>query len=177
MKKRESLVHVPRKVKGQPRVLFYSHDGLGLGHLRITLAVAAGLAHHVLERLTAIAETLSNVTFVRFRTDLESHVAAADVVVTMGGYNSVWEAIGAGKRPIVAPRQMSSDEQMLRAERVSALGLATTLLAADLTPATLAQAVRAELERGVSPTATVAVDLDFAGSDRVGAELARLLGR
>lgn len=128
-----------------------------------------------LKRLTAIAETLPNVTFVRFRTDLESHVATADVVVTMGGYNSVWESIGAGKRPIVVPRQMGSDELLPRAERVTALGLATTLLSADLTPATLGQAVMAELGRDVSPTATI--DVDFDGYDRAGAELARLLGR
>lgn len=127
------------------------------------------------DRLANIAEAIPGVTFVRFRNDLESHFAAADVVVTMGGYNSVWESIGVGKRPIVVPRQAGSDEQLLRAERVTALGLATTMLAADLTPVTLAQAVMAELRRGATPTATVAVDFD--GYDRAGVELARMLGR
>src|SRR5215207_6859691 len=110
-------------------------------------------------RLSDLARSLPGVTFVRFRNDLESHVAAADVVVTMGGYNSVWEAVGAGKRPIVIPRKEGSDEQLLRAERLAALGLATVVLSEQLTPECLADAVTAELRCGISP----AVPLDFDG--------------
>jgi predicted glycosyltransferase len=35
---------LPRSARKKPRVLFYSHDGLGLGHFRRTLAVAESLA-------------------------------------------------------------------------------------------------------------------------------------
>lgn len=122
-------------------------------------------------RLAELAALLPGVTFVTFRNDLESHVAAADAVVTMGGYNSVWEAVGASKRPIVVPRHSGRGEQVLRAERLSALSLATMILPEDLTPKRLADAVTAELMRGVTPALTV----DFDGLDRAGAALAQVL--
>ena len=122
-------------------------------------------------RLADLAARLPGVTFATFRNDLESHVAAADAVVTMGGYNSVWEAIGAGKRPIVVPRQSRLGEQMLRAERLAAHGLASVILPDDLTPTVLADAIAAELTRTVSPALT----LDFDGLDRAGAALAEML--
>jgi predicted glycosyltransferase len=124
-------------------------------------------------RLSDLARTLPSVRLVRFRVDLESHVAAADVVVCMGGYNSVWEAIGAGKRPIVMPWQGGAGEQPLRAARLAGLGLATVVLPEDVSPERLAHAVTTELERGITP----AVTLDFDGIDRTGEALARLLGR
>ena len=122
-------------------------------------------------RLQDLAHPLPGVTLVQFRTDLESHVAAADAVGSMGGYNSVWEAIGAGKRPIIMPWQ-GSGEQPLRAERLASLGLATVVWPEDVTPERLAAAVTAELERGITPALTV----DFDGIDRAGRALATLLG-
>jgi predicted glycosyltransferase/GT2 family glycosyltransferase len=122
-------------------------------------------------RLADLAARLPDVTFVKFRNDLESHVAAADAVVTMGGYNSVWEAVGAGKQPIVIPRHSRLDEQLLRAQRLSAQGLATVILPQDLTPVNLAEAITAELTRSVTPALT----LDFDGLDRAGEALARVL--
>ena len=94
---------------------------------------------------------------------------AADAVITMGGYNSVWEAVGAGKRPIVVPRREGSDEQELRAERLTALGLGTVVPPEELTPERLAGAVMAEIGRGITP----AITLDFDGLDHAGEALAR----
>jgi predicted glycosyltransferase/GT2 family glycosyltransferase len=124
-------------------------------------------------RLAALAEQLPHVTLVPFRSDLESHIAAADVVVTMGGYNSVWEAIGSGKRPIIAPRHGGDDEQPLRAARLAALGLATVVPPDELTPATLAAAINAALERRDSPH----VNVEFEGLQKTGKALAKILRR
>ncbi|MFT4038040.1 MAG: glycosyltransferase [Thermomicrobiales bacterium] len=124
-------------------------------------------------RLRALARSLQTVTCVRFRNDLESHVAAADVVLSMGGYNSVLEAVGAKKRPIVTPRQAGSREQLLRAKRFARLGLVTVVPREDLTPQHLAGAIKAELAGGVPPSAS----LDFDGLDRAGLALAMLVGR
>lgn len=124
-------------------------------------------------RLSALARRLPAVTCVTFRQDLDSHVAAADVVLSMGGFNSVLEAVGARKRPIITPRQGGSREQLIRAERFARLGLVTVLPQEDLTPQRLADAVKAELACGVSPPAT----LDFNGLDRIGKALAMLVGR
>lgn len=124
------------------------------------------------DRLSSLAQSLATVTCVRFRDDLDSHVAAADVVVSMGGYNSVWEAVAAGKRPIVAPREGGSREQLLRAERLASLGLASVVPPEELTPQRLAGAVKTELGRDVSPPVAV----DFNGLERTGMALAMMVG-
>jgi len=50
--------------------------------------------------------------------------ARAGVTLQMGGYNTTFEALGAGARPIVAPRRAPRREQAIRASRLAALGLA-----------------------------------------------------
>jgi predicted glycosyltransferase len=104
---------------------------------------------------------------------VESQIAAADVVVIMGGYNSVWESAGAGKRPIIVPRAGGGNEQPLRAARLAARGLATVIPQDELTPERLAAAVMTELTQGVSP----AHALPFGGLERAGQTLAALLRR
>lgn len=124
-----------------------------------------------LDCLAARAAPIPHLTFVRFRADLDSLIAAADVVVIMGGYNSVWEAVGTGQRPIIVPRRGGSDEQPLRAERWQALGLASLLPPATLTPEILAAAITVELARPTLSPGT----LPFDGIDRAGEALERIL--
>lgn len=50
--------------------------------------------------------------------------ASAGAVLQMGGYNTTFEALSAGARPIVVPRRRPRREQVIRASRLSALGLA-----------------------------------------------------
>jgi len=50
--------------------------------------------------------------------------ARAGAVLQMGGYNTTFEALAAGARPIVVPRRSPRREQVIRASRLSALGLA-----------------------------------------------------
>jgi predicted glycosyltransferase len=106
----------------------------------------------------------SGVTILPFVEDPTSYLNAADVVVSMGGYGAVREAVGLGKRPIIVPRVKPWTEQQLRAERFAALGLATWLHPDQATPERLAGAVRAELDLGFSPAPL----LDFDGLRRVG---------
>jgi predicted glycosyltransferase/GT2 family glycosyltransferase len=128
-------------------------------------------------KMVDLAAGLPGVTLVPFRRDLDSHVAAADVVVTMGGYNSVWEAVGAGKRPIVAPRRGGADEQPLRAARLAALGLATVVPPEELSPARLAEAINAELAQNFTPALQVNLGVEFDGLDKAGKALAKILRR
>jgi predicted glycosyltransferase len=121
--------------------------------------------------LLAVAGDLPNLTLVRFCTDLVSHIAAADVVITMGGYNSVCEAVAAGKRPIVVPRGEGSNEQRLRAECLAALGVVTHLPQTALTPENLVAAIQAELKQRTSPPAI----LDFNGLERATGVLSQVL--
>lgn len=76
-----------------------------------------------------------------FCDDMMGLQAAADVVLAMGGYNTVCELLSCGKRSLIVPRIKPGQEQQLRAERMAALGLLATLHPDGLTPATLAHAL------------------------------------
>lgn len=65
----------------------------------------------------------------RFRLRIEPNgcsrlFAQAGAVLQMGGYNTTFEALAAGARPIVVPRRSPRREQAIRATRLAALGLA-----------------------------------------------------
>jgi predicted glycosyltransferase len=76
------------------------------------------------QEIANMIEGLPNISVVDFDPDFAAVVRAADVVVCMGGYNSIVESVYFGKRPIVVPRIPGSEEQVLRAEGFARLGLA-----------------------------------------------------
>jgi predicted glycosyltransferase len=53
--------------------------------------------------------------------------ARAGAVLQMAGYNSTFEALASGCRPILVPRRHPRREQLIRATRLAALGLADVL--------------------------------------------------
>jgi len=99
----------------------------------------------------ALAAGQPGVTLVPFDPDYFAVAAAADVLVGMGGYNSLSEAAYLGKRIVVAPRVPGPEEQTIRARRFADLGLATVIAPEALDPARLWQAVRDELGRDEAP--------------------------
>ena len=109
------------------------------------------LPEHERDALRKTCATLPNVTLVPFDRDYAAVVRAADVVVSMGGYNSVVEAVSFGKRPVVVPRLQGALEQKLRAEGFAKLGLAQMVEPESLSATTLWIAIDAELENGASP--------------------------
>ncbi|MDP9364578.1 MAG: hypothetical protein M3Q10_10205, partial [Chloroflexota bacterium] len=121
--------------------------------------------------VAALAAAVPNATLVPFLPDLVDYLHAADVVVTMGGYNALCEVVAAGKRAIVVPRRPGPQEQMIRAERFQARGLVTMIRPDDLSPEVLAAAIATELRHGTSPRR----GLLFSGRARIVAELAATL--
>lgn len=61
------------------------------------------------------------------RDDCAPLYAAASASVQMGGYNSTYEAIVSGLRPLLVPRRAPRREQAIRAGRLACLGLADVL--------------------------------------------------
>jgi predicted glycosyltransferase len=59
--------------------------------------------------------------------DCTTLYAAASASVQMGGYNSTYEAIVSGLRPLLVPRRAPRREQAIRAGRLACLGLADVL--------------------------------------------------
>ena len=107
---------------------------------------------------------------VEFTPDLDSYLAAADLVVSMAGYNTVCEALSLNARLLLVPRNQPRLEQQIRAERLAELGLARVLLPEQLTARKLAH--EAEKCLGM-PRAGVSLDLD--GLSRVSTALGDLL--
>jgi predicted glycosyltransferase len=97
------------------------------------------------------------VTLLTFTTDLLSYMNAADLVVSMAGYNTVCELLSLRKRALLIPRDKVRTEQRIRAICLAERGLAHLLLPDDLTPARLYEAIHEAL---ASPPPTASLELD-----------------
>jgi predicted glycosyltransferase len=97
-----------------------------------------------------------------FSTDMERLICAAGAVVSMGGYNTTIELLAAGKQAVIVPRVEPRLEQLIRTERLSALGLVEMIHPNDLAPDLLLRKVGELLERGSPSRATV----DLSGAQR-----------
>jgi predicted glycosyltransferase len=86
-----------------------------------------------------------DVNVLEFTDDLMSYMDAADLVISMAGYNTVCELLTLHKRAILVPRVEPVAEQSIRAERMSAFGLFETILPSTLTPRALANAVQRQV--------------------------------
>ncbi|MEZ5500912.1 MAG: glycosyltransferase [Steroidobacteraceae bacterium] len=82
-----------------------------------------------------------------FSDDMMTCMDAADVVVCMGGYNTVCELLTLRKPAVVVPRARPVQEQWIRAERMAAMGLMHAIHPDQLQPSVLMDAVTAELDR------------------------------
>jgi predicted glycosyltransferase len=118
------------------------------------------------------AADLPNVQMLEFTDDLLSYMAAADVVVAMGGYNTIGEIFSTRKRAIVVPRVKPSEEQLIRAERMAEMGLFQMIHPDDLTPEYLISKVRSELSYGGIPFMR---RLDMGGLARIAKYIGELL--
>lgn len=114
------------------------------------------------EQQTALAETASHYPQVQmgeFTDDLISYMAAADVVVSMSGYNTTCEILSLGKRAVMVPRIKPSQEQWLRAERLANLGLLEAIHPDRLTPESLMRSLLGQLNAPKRAISTDAIDL------------------
>ena len=87
-----------------------------------------------------------NVSMLEFTNDLQSYMNASDLVVSMGGYNTVCEILSLKKRAIIVPRVRPVEEQWIRAERMARLGLLAAIHPDSLTPQDLLRTVLVELD-------------------------------
>lgn len=88
----------------------------------------------------------------RFREDMPRLIQQADAVVSMAGYNSCTEILQSRKPTVLLPRNQMRQEQRIRAERLTSMGLAQSIV--QLEPAPLREAVERALSRQEKPTMT-----------------------
>jgi predicted glycosyltransferase len=100
-------------------------------------------------------------------------LSRADRIVAMGGYGTTSEILSFEKHALIVPRVTPRREQLVRAERLAALGLVHMMHPDDVTAAALAAWIANDL--GSPPSARSV--LDFGGLDRMPALLEELLER
>jgi predicted glycosyltransferase len=102
------------------------------------------------QHIKLLAKKCSNVIFESFSDDMMACLAAADLVVSMGGYNTICELLTLGKQAIVIPRINPVQEQWIRAERMAQLGLLRAIHPDQLTTEILMQTIAEELAKPIS---------------------------
>jgi predicted glycosyltransferase len=100
--------------------------------------------------------------------DCRELFARAGAVIQMAGYNSTFEALAAGLRPVLVPRRHPRREQAIRAERLARMGLADVV---DSPPDPSEVARLLEAERIVRPDALRRAGVDFHGAERAAAHI------
>jgi predicted glycosyltransferase len=126
------------------------------------------------ETLFQIAELLPNVQMLEFTDDLMSYMEAVDVVVAMGGYNTFCEILSAQKPSIIVPRVKPSQEQLIRTNKMSKLGVLTQLLPEELTPESLMKQMFYQLNHPDSFVASIE-QLDLDALPRISDHISTLL--
>ena len=106
----------------------------------------------------------SPVRLIDFCDDPLAYMSAADLVVSMAGYNTVSEILALRKLAIVIPRVHPRKEQWIRSQRLEQLGLLRMIHPHALTPDRLAAEITSLLE-GNTPRAETT--LDFGGMRRL----------
>lgn len=106
------------------------------------------------------AAALPGVKLERFSEDFLSYLAAADLSISMAGYNTCMNILATGVPSLVLPFAQNR-EQRMRAEKLSALGALGLMREEDLEPSRLAKRMAEALDSGIKPV-RAPVNLDGA---------------
>jgi predicted glycosyltransferase/nucleoside-diphosphate-sugar epimerase len=96
--------------------------------------------------LESLAASRERVHLVEFTDDMLGLMEAADLVVCMGGYNTLCEVLSVNARALVVPRTEPRREQLLRAMAFEQLGLISMEHSDTLAPTRLARRVSGLLD-------------------------------
>ncbi|MGH7491491.1 MAG: glycosyltransferase family protein [bacterium] len=108
----------------------------------------------------------TSLNFLEFSDEIETILSSADVVVSMGGYNTICEILSFRKKAVIIPRVYPVKEQYVRAQVLANMGLIEMIHPDDLTKATLFAAIaRAAQQRNV--LFEVVKNIDLNGLERI----------
>lgn len=164
---RRVLVTVGGGTDGEALIEAYLAEAAGrLSDRGIATTIVGGpdLPSRAANRLRDKAATIAAVEWVDFEPCMSGRIAQANLIVSMGGYNTLCEIALQHKPVLVIPRIRPRLEQAIRAERWSQLGGVFSLPPPELTPTALSRRVIDLLESGPE---VVSMRLDLRGLDRV----------
>lgn len=110
--------------------------------------------------LQRLARPLAGVQVREFVDDMLSAMNAADVVVAMGGYNTVCELLSLRKPAVLVPRALPVAEQWIRAQRLANLGFFRVIHPGSLSPVNLNHSIDGLLESNDSACLQPRLPLD-----------------
>ena len=122
--------------------------------------------HVLLEKLGDAAQRIEGVKWSNFSDNMGREIATAQLVVAMGGYNSVCEILSYRKRSIIVPRSRPVREQRIRAEAMSRHGLLKMIPEELLSPRLLLNEIEHELAKANVSSCKLA-RLSFRGLDEI----------
>ena len=114
---------------------------IGLEWMRTFVVLGPEMPDHLRQDVKARFEHVPGVTFADFCEDLTAYVAASDVVLSMGGYNTICEILSQRRPAVIVPRVEPRLEQWIRSSRLAKLGLVRSVHPSDATPDRLVQEV------------------------------------
>jgi predicted glycosyltransferase len=133
---------------------------IGEKQLRLCVFTGPFMAEANFSTLSDRVASLPGVLLERFTTDFLSYLAAADLSISMAGYNTCMNILAAGVPALVLPFAQNR-EQRIRAEKLAALGGLHLLREVDIEPSRLATLMAQVLNSGIKPL-KVPINLDGA---------------
>lgn len=120
-----------------------------------TLLICGSEMNEVNRRQIICAASDPSIIVRDFDNDMMTCMSAADVVVSMGGYNTICEILSSSKPAVIIPRARPVAEQWIRAQRMEAQGLLRAIHPDEVQPTTLMDAVTSALQRVDNPADTL----------------------
>jgi predicted glycosyltransferase len=129
--------------------------------VRTLMVFGPELAPRRAKALRDAAQRHSGIQMLEFTDEMMSYMNAADVVVSMAGYNTICELLTLRKRAVVVPRVKPVQEQKIRAERMAELSAFAVIHPDQLNPRTLEGVIADQLRAlRFSKHAPAVIDLD-----------------
>ena len=123
------------------------------------------------QQLKQLATSCRKVAFQSFTSQSLSYLQSADVVVSMGGYNTLSEALSFHKSVVAMPRTHPSQEQLIRATRFAQKNWVKMIHPERANGRSLMQAVLSQLANPLPPP----VDIDFNGLPQIAQHISQLM--
>ncbi len=117
----------------------------GDGNYKTLIVFGSEMSSEEKDKLSQIIKCHSNIITLDFTDRLLNYLQAADLVVSMAGYNTITEILALGKKALVVPRHQPSQEQCIRASRMEKLGLLTVISPHELTAKNFSEAIDKQL--------------------------------
>lgn len=112
----------------------------------------------IMKKAKAVEKDFACFRTVRFVNNTEKIFQNSDLVVTMGGYNTMCELVALKKYPLVIPRVVPRVEQLIRAKVFHERGLCEFIDPRELTAPLLSIKIEEMLEESPQPKANFATD-------------------